>query len=66
MEQCNHDSSKADRFVFCTPTKEVFMCECGVLIDILADKNSHDPIHPMTPDELKAAIAEIRGRLVEH
>ena len=50
---CNHDENKSSTYldVFGT-VGEVYMCECGALIDIEAEKNYDNPTHPMTPQEL--------------
>lgn len=57
---CDHGEDKKsthiDAFEMADARHEIYMCECGALIDIKAPKNYSDPTHPMTPDELDEVL----------
>lgn len=44
---------------------EIYMCECGVLINIRAAKNYDNPIHAMTPEALEATIWLLIDRVLK-
>jgi len=53
---CNHDNEKESTWLERMPSGEVYMCECGALIDITQKRNHKDQgtFSPMTADELEA------------
>lgn len=65
---CDHRENKAAVFIeglSLSAQYEVYMCECGVLIDILDDKNlgSAGPVYPMNAMELEALTGKLFGEL---
>jgi len=58
---CNHDETKTAYYLSFLdfPGYEIYMCECGALIDIANLKNYGDPVHPMTPDEIQKLMNDV-------
>jgi len=67
---CDHDDDKGKTFLDWFPVGEVYMCECGALIDIDDEHNFRDgdELNAMTPDELKSAFRaygdEIKAKII--
>lgn len=51
---CDHGGDKKFSYLDILNFGEIYMCECGVLIDI----SQGDGNTPMTPDELQRAIRD--------
>lgn len=61
---CMHDDNCKYTLITNLKTGEVYMCECGALIDLRADKNFRARI-VMTPDELMERLREDKNTLLE-
>lgn len=57
---CDHKDDKQSTYVSILDIcgHEVYMCECGALVDISAEKNSN-ACEAMTPPELEELVAQI-------
>ena len=51
---CDHGNDKSCAFLGFMPLGEVYMCECGALVDVSNEGNYRDPFAPMSPAELEA------------
>lgn len=58
---CNHDENKQTTCLTFLDFHghEIYMCECGALIDIADKKNYSEPFYPMTPEELRMLLNDI-------
>ena len=61
IKMCNHDDNKMSEYleVFDFPGYEIYICECGVLINISDIKNYDNPAHPMNKQDIDRMMAEI-------
>jgi hypothetical protein len=58
---CNHADDKGNEYLSCfeAPGYEIYLCECGALINIRDAKNYHNPVCPMTADEIHCMIQDL-------
>jgi len=55
---CNHNENLEHTYleIIDHDIYEVYVCECGALINIRDPKNYSDPVHPMNADEIAAML----------
>ena len=59
---CIHDDSKGETYLECFDVDgyEIYLCECGALINISDPKNYNSDLgNAMSADEIKKMIAEV-------
>lgn len=58
---CNHEDSKNAEYLeeFDYPGYEIYVCECGALLNIQDKRNWNPPYQPMTADEIKEMLESV-------
>ena len=60
LNKCPHDDSIPYEYLPCLGSVgEVYLCECGALIDVSDKKNYDFPMEPMTAGDIKAMIIRL-------
>lgn len=64
---CDHDENKRNEFldVFDYFRYEIYICECGALINIQDKKNFDFPMHAMTKDEITQMMIDIMHPIMQ-
>lgn len=65
QEKCDHGDDKQHTYLDFMPLGEVYMCECGVLIDLCNESNFPAPFTPMSPAALEAQFKAHARAVVE-
>ena len=64
---CNHDENKDTTYMpIFNDSGEVYLCECGALIDIANEKNYRETLHPMTAEEITEAVRYLVNGTLEN
>jgi len=63
--RCDHGADKSIMCVDFMPLGDVYMCECGALVDLMDERNYGNVIHAMTPQELKEQLLDAKKQVLD-